>query len=123
MHCSSYLPLSSRHTSCTTRKATVQGNERKGKMKISKIKYETDNVARITTENGQVISVALFGGSEEPTNIGASGHVGYCIHGKTSDGFPCRIDFDFGTIEQDSLDLYDWRLESDDTEARLIVYA
>ena len=93
-------------------------------MKISKIEYDDlRNVARITTEDGQVISVALYRGSEEPTNIGTSGHVGYCIHGKTSDGFPCRIDFDFGTIEQDSLDLYDWKLESDDTEARLIVYA
>lgn len=93
-------------------------------MKISKIEYDDlRNVARITTEGGQAISVTLYRDSEEPTNIGASGHVGYCIHGKTADGFPCRIEFDFGTIEQDSLDLYDWRLESDDTEARLIVYA
>ena len=93
-------------------------------MKISKIEYDDPcNVARITTEDGQVISVALYRGSEEPTNIGTSGHVGYAIHGKTIDGTPCRIDFDFGTVVQDSLDLYDWRLESDDTEARLIVYA
>ena len=91
---------------------------------IKKITYDDQrNVALVTTEDGQVISVALYRGSEEPTNIGTSDHVGYCIHGKTSDGFPCRIDFDFGTIEHDSLDLYDWRLESDDTEARLIVYA
>lgn len=94
------------------------------KYQIAKIEYdEQRNIALLTTENRNLVTVEYYQGSEEPTNIGTSGHVGYCIHGKTSDGFPCRIDFDFGTVVQDSLDLYDWRLESDDTEARLIVYA
>lgn len=84
---------------------------------------EQRNIALLTTENGKVIAIEYYPGSEEPTNIGTSDHVGYVLHGKTSDGFPCQIEFDFGTVVQDGLDLYDWRLESDDTEARLIVYA
>lgn len=91
---------------------------------IVKITYdEYHNIALLTTSNGKAIAIEYYPGSEEPTNIGTSDHVGYVLHGKTSDRFPCRIEFDFGTVVQDSLDLYDWRLESDDTEARLIVYA
>lgn len=91
---------------------------------IAKIAYDDQrNIALVTTDDGKTVTVDLYQGSEEPINICTSDRVGYCIHGKTSDGMPCRIDFDFGTTEQESLDLYDWRLESDDTKARLIIYA
>lgn len=97
------------------------------KYNITKITYDSQhNIALVTTEDGKPVAVEYYPGSEEPCNIGTSDHIGYVLHGHVmqDNGIaPCVIEFDFGTVVQDSLDLYDWRLESDDTEARLIVYA
>lgn len=97
------------------------------KYNLAKITYdEPHTIALVTTENGKPIAVCYYPGSEEPCNIGTTGHIGYAMHGHVMQDngiVPCVIEFDFGTSEQASLDLYDWRLESDDTRATLKIFA
>lgn len=70
----------------------------------------------------------VYAGDEEPCNIGTTNRVGYCLQGKLHNGFDdaeadesCCVTWDFGEMDEqpDSLDLYDWQCESDDTTCTL----